>query len=29
LGNRRAQAVRRFMENACQMPQTGHPGKPH
>ncbi|PUE10144.1 hypothetical protein B9Z33_08505 [Limnohabitans sp. T6-20] len=28
LGKRRAQAVRKFMENACQMPQAGHPGKP-
>jgi outer membrane protein OmpA-like peptidoglycan-associated protein len=28
LGKRRAQVVRKFMENACQMPQAGHPGKP-
>jgi outer membrane protein OmpA-like peptidoglycan-associated protein len=28
LGKRRAQAVRRFIENTCQMPQAGQPGKP-
>jgi outer membrane protein OmpA-like peptidoglycan-associated protein len=28
LGKRRAQVVRKFMENACQMPQAGHLGKP-